>query len=122
MSTLPYVHFIIGGDGPRRRTPEEMRAHYGLHDRVELLGAVDHRDAPSVLTRGHIFLSTSLTEAFGISILEAISWSHCDLHQGRRRGGGAPTPHGASSGGKHAFAHPPGWHGRIINTSFAAGD
>lgn len=82
---FPYVHFIIGGDGPRRRTLEEMRAHYGLHDRVELLGAVDHRDAPSVLTRGHIFLSTSLTEAFGISILEAIS---CGLTVISTRAGG----------------------------------
>lgn len=70
---FPYVHFIIGGDGPKRRALEEMRARYGLHDRVELLGAVEHCDVPAVLTRGHIFLTTSLTEAFCISLIEAIA-------------------------------------------------
>ncbi|RYG51688.1 hypothetical protein EON67_02865 [archaeon] len=42
-----------------------------LHDRVELLGAVSHKNVRDVLTRGHIFLNCSLTEAFCIAILEA---------------------------------------------------
>ena len=42
-----------------------------LGDRVELLGAVRHELVRDVLVRGHIFLNTSLTEAFGIGILEA---------------------------------------------------
>lgn len=67
----PHVHFIIGGDGPKKLLLEEMRERHQLHDRVELLGAVPHKNVRDVLTRGHIFLNCSLTEAFCIAILEA---------------------------------------------------
>ena len=84
---FPYVHFIIGGDGPKRAALEEMRDRHHLQDRVELLGAVQHSDVPRVLTRGHIFLNTSLTEAFCIAILEAVS---CGLTVVSTRVGGVP--------------------------------
>uniref|UniRef100_A0A0G4HPE0 phosphatidylinositol N-acetylglucosaminyltransferase n=1 Tax=Chromera velia CCMP2878 TaxID=1169474 RepID=A0A0G4HPE0_9ALVE len=67
----PNVHFIIGGDGPKRILLEEMRERHRLHDRMELLGAVPHANVCSVLQRGHIFLNASLTEAFCIAIVEA---------------------------------------------------
>ena len=59
---FPYVHFIVGGDGPNRLALEEMRDRHQLQERVELLGAVSHCDVPRILTRGQIFLNTSLTE------------------------------------------------------------
>jgi len=40
---------------------------------VELIGAVPHKEVRNVLIRGHIFLNTSLTEAFCIAIVEAAS-------------------------------------------------
>lgn len=40
---------------------------------MELLGNVNHKDVASVLNRGHIFLNTSITEAFCIAALEAAS-------------------------------------------------
>ena len=42
-----------------------------MHSRVELLGAVPHEKVRDVLNRGQIFLNTSLTETFCLSILEA---------------------------------------------------
>lgn len=39
---FPVVHFIIGGDGPKKLLLEEMIERHQLHDRVELLGAVAH--------------------------------------------------------------------------------
>ena len=84
---FPYVHFIIGGDGPNRTSIEEIIERHHLQGRVELLGAVQHCDVPSVLTRGHIFLNTSLTEAFCIAILEAVS---CGLLVVSTRVGGVP--------------------------------
>ena len=36
------MHFIIGGDGPKKLLLEEMQERHQLHDRVELLGAVSH--------------------------------------------------------------------------------
>ncbi|KAL2925494.1 Phosphatidylinositol N-acetylglucosaminyltransferase subunit A [Bienertia sinuspersici] len=69
----PNVRFIIGGDGPKRVRLEEMREKHSLQDRVEMLGAVPHAQVRSVLISGHIFLNSSLTEAFCIAILEAAS-------------------------------------------------
>ena len=84
---FPYVHFIIGGDGPKRLALDEMVERHQLHERVELLGAVAHSDVPSVLTRAHVFLNTSLTEAFCIAILEAVS---CGLLVVSTKVGGVP--------------------------------
>ncbi|WFD32011.1 phosphatidylinositol N-acetylglucosaminyltransferase [Malassezia sp. CBS 17886] len=65
------ITFVIGGDGPKLVELEQMRERFMLQDRVELVGAVRQRDVRAHLTRGHIFLNTSLTEAFGTSIIEA---------------------------------------------------
>lgn len=65
-----------------------MREKHRLQDRIELLGSIRHSDVLSVcilivpsfyshtsikqvLSRGSIFMNTSLTESFGIAILEA---------------------------------------------------
>ncbi|KAK4840496.1 hypothetical protein QYF36_010258 [Acer negundo] len=52
---------------------EEMREKHSLQDRVKMLGAVPHAQVRSVLISGHIFLNSSLTEAFCIAILESAS-------------------------------------------------
>lgn len=84
---FPNAHFIIGGDGPKKVGLEEMREKHQLHDRVELLGAVGHADVRNVLTRGHIFLNSSLTEAFCIAMVEAAS---CGLYVVATKVGGVP--------------------------------
>lgn len=83
----PKVRFIVGGDGPKRVRLEEMREKHSLQERVEMLGAVPHAQVQSVLVRGHIFLNSSLTEAFCIAILEAAS---CGLLTVSTRVGGVP--------------------------------
>uniref|UniRef100_A0A673TJI5 phosphatidylinositol N-acetylglucosaminyltransferase n=1 Tax=Suricata suricatta TaxID=37032 RepID=A0A673TJI5_SURSU len=67
------LNFLIGGEGPKRIILEEVRERYQLHDRVHLLGALEHKDVRNVLVQGHIFLNTSLTEAFCMAIVEAAS-------------------------------------------------
>lgn len=84
---FPVVHFIIGGDGPKKLLLEEMRERYQLHDRVELLGAVAHQNVRDVLVRGHVFLNCSLTESFCIALLEAAS---CGLFVVSTKVGGVP--------------------------------
>ncbi|XP_042023225.1 phosphatidylinositol N-acetylglucosaminyltransferase subunit A-like [Salvia splendens] len=81
------VRFIVGGDGPKRVRLEEMREKHSLQDRVDMLGAVPHAKVQSVLVTGHIFLNSSLTEAFCIAILEAAS---CGLLTVSTRVGGVP--------------------------------
>ncbi|ADV21782.1 phosphatidylinositol glycan, class A [Cryptococcus gattii E566] len=70
---FPKVRFIVGGDGPKMVELEQMREKYELQGRIELLGRVNPGDVRDVLTKGQIYLSNSLTEAFGISIIEAAS-------------------------------------------------
>uniref|UniRef100_A0A8C5BYE1 phosphatidylinositol N-acetylglucosaminyltransferase n=1 Tax=Gadus morhua TaxID=8049 RepID=A0A8C5BYE1_GADMO len=69
----PDLDFLIGGEGPKRIVLEEVREKYQLHDRVRLLGALEHREVRDVLVQGHIFLNTSLTEAFCMAIVEGAS-------------------------------------------------
>ena len=66
---------------------EQMRENFQLQDRVEMLGHVNHSDVRDVLTRGHIYLNCSLTEAFCIAILEAAS---CGLLVVSTKVGGVP--------------------------------
>ncbi|RDX54762.1 transferase [Lentinus brumalis] len=68
---FPNVRFLIGGDGPKMIDLLQMREKYLLQDRIEMLGPVRHSDVRDVLVQGSIFMNTSLTESFGIAILEA---------------------------------------------------
>ena len=83
----PRLHFIVGGDGPKRYLLHEMMKRHNIPDRVEILGAVPHEDVPALLRRGSIFLNCSLTESFCIAILEAAS---CGLFVVSTRVGGVP--------------------------------
>ena len=66
-----HVHWIVGGDGPKRLDLEQMIEKWKLHDRVDLLGRVEHDKVRDVMVEGHIFVNCSLTEAFCIAIVEA---------------------------------------------------
>jgi phosphatidylinositol glycan class A protein len=86
-SQYPDVHWLIGGDGPKRLDLEQLVERNKLHDRVELLGRVEHSKVRDVLVKGHIFLNCSLTEAFCIAIVEAAS---CGLSVVSTNVGGVP--------------------------------
>ena len=81
------VHFVIGGDGPKRVVLEEVIEVNNLQDRVTLLGSVPHEDVRGVLVKGDIFLNCSLTEAFCMAIVEA---SACGLQVVSTNVGGIP--------------------------------
>lgn len=68
------TYFNIGWVHPGNfRLLEEIRERKGLQDRVTLLGSLEHSQVRNVLTQGHIFLNTSLTEAYCMAIVEAAS-------------------------------------------------
>jgi phosphatidylinositol N-acetylglucosaminyltransferase subunit A len=81
------VNFIIAGDGPKRELLEEIREKNNMQDRIQMLGALEHSDVRDVLSCGHIFLNTSLTEAYCMAIVEACS---VGLHIVSTRVGGVP--------------------------------
>ncbi|XP_050307653.1 phosphatidylinositol N-acetylglucosaminyltransferase subunit A isoform X2 [Anthonomus grandis grandis] len=81
------VQFLIAGDGPKRWLLEEIREKRGLQDRVALLGGLEHSQVRNVLVKGDIFLNTSLTEAYCMAIVEAVS---CGLKVVSTKVGGIP--------------------------------
>jgi phosphatidylinositol glycan class A protein len=83
----PHTHWVIGGDGPKLLDLLQMVERSKLHDRVELLGRVEHAEVCRVLRRGQIFLNCSLTEAFCIALIEAAS---CGLAVVSTNVGGVP--------------------------------
>ncbi|KAK0214639.1 hypothetical protein EDD85DRAFT_782801, partial [Armillaria nabsnona] len=70
-SAFPNIRFVVGGDGPKLIDLLQMREKHNIQDRIELLGLIRPNDVRSVFMRGAMFLNTSLTESFGIAILEA---------------------------------------------------
>ncbi|ODN95236.1 phosphatidylinositol glycan, class A [Cryptococcus wingfieldii CBS 7118] len=84
---FPKAHFLIGGDGPKMVELLQMVEKHQLQSRVTLLGRVLPGEVEGVLRRGQIFLGTSLTEAFGISLIEAAS---CGLFVVGTKVGGVP--------------------------------
>ena len=69
----PEVSFVIVGDGPKRELLEYVIREKKIERQVKLLGNLPHEDVISVLEEGNVFLNLSLTEAFGMAMLEAAS-------------------------------------------------
>jgi len=63
------AQLIIGGSGPERDALLKLRDELGLQDDVEFAGWID--DTQRFLDRGDIYVLSSRTESFGISLLEA---------------------------------------------------
>ncbi|MBW0489731.1 hypothetical protein O181_029446 [Austropuccinia psidii MF-1] len=68
------LRFLIGGSGPKSIELEQMREKHQAvikPDQVELLGPIRADQVRDLLIKGDIFLNASLTEAFGMTLLEA---------------------------------------------------
>lgn len=65
-----YVLKIVG-QGSLESFIEKHIKIQGMEDKIQLLGPLDHSKIPFVLNSSDIFINTSLTESFCISILEA---------------------------------------------------
>lgn len=72
---MPGVHFAIAGDGPKRAEVEALACDLGIGQRVHFLGRVDHQQKIEILSALDVFAfpSTEITEAFGISQVEAMA-------------------------------------------------
>lgn len=91
----PNLRFIIAGSGPKAidleqtldSLPQQLVYTPSGQARVTLLGSIRHEEVRDVMVRGHLLLSTSLTEAFGTVLVEAAS---CGLMVVATRVGGVP--------------------------------
>jgi len=67
----PNARLLLAGEGPDRGIIEETIERLGLGDAVNLLG---HRnDVPALLDIADVYVSASVTEGFGLAVLEAMA-------------------------------------------------
>ncbi|KAI5190678.1 phosphatidylinositol N-acetylglucosaminyltransferase subunit A [Nematocida minor] len=71
------IRIVIAGDGEKKELLEQTVEKYHLKGRVKFLGGVHPSEVKNILNRSNLFLNTSLTDAFCISIIEA---SACGLY------------------------------------------
>jgi glycosyltransferase involved in cell wall biosynthesis len=69
----PRYRIIIVGDGPKKDEIEQKIDENDLHRSVTMLGEKTYKEIPDIMRKGDIFLNTSLTETFCMTILEAAS-------------------------------------------------
>ncbi|MCC2980798.1 glycosyltransferase [Sphingomonas sp. IC4-52] len=74
IARLPGVHLAIGGKGPYQAEMRALAIELMIADRVHFIGEISHRDKLKLLSAIDVFAfpSTEITEAFGISQLEAM--------------------------------------------------
>lgn len=71
VASHPDVQFLIVGDGALRPELESRTATLGLTDRVRFVGA--RPDVPELLAAMDIFVFPSVSEGFGIAVVEAMA-------------------------------------------------
>jgi len=64
---------LIAGDGEQQQQMQQYIVENGLCDYVEMMGFCT--DIPAVLRRGHVYISSSQSEALSFSVLEAMAES-----------------------------------------------
>jgi teichuronic acid biosynthesis glycosyltransferase TuaC len=69
----PELRYRIVGDGPEREPLQALAARLGVADRVQLLGALPHKEAVAEAEGASVFVLPSVFEAFGVSYIEAMA-------------------------------------------------
>jgi glycosyltransferase involved in cell wall biosynthesis len=67
------VQLEIVGEGPTRTEVAERIEQHGLGSRVHLIGRLDGSDLIAAYDRADLFVMTSLSESFGIVLIEAMA-------------------------------------------------
>jgi phosphatidylinositol alpha-1,6-mannosyltransferase len=85
LARVPDAFYVIVGDGPERKTFEQLARDMGLADKVLLAGPVSDELLPSYYENCDLFVLPSTREGFGIVFLEAML--HGKACIGARAGG-----------------------------------
>lgn len=67
-----HVRLLILGDGPSRADLEALVSSLAINDRVRFEGLVNYDKIPSYLSMCDVFVTASVTETFGMSVVEAM--------------------------------------------------
>lgn len=104
MSLLPdHVEAVIVGDGPERRSLEQLAAQLGVSSRTQFLGARPNAEMPGLLSSADLAVFPSLMEATSVAALECMA---CEVPVAASRVGGLPEIVDDSVGGLFEPADP----------------
>jgi len=67
------VTLRIGGDGPLRQRLESEAAALGVQNQVVFLGQLTREQVRDELRRGHVHVSCSVVESFGVTLVESMA-------------------------------------------------
>jgi glycosyltransferase involved in cell wall biosynthesis len=65
--------FTLAGGGPLEEPLRDQAERLGIADRVRFVGFVDQGDLPALYAQHDVFVLPSLTETFGVVVLEAMA-------------------------------------------------
>lgn len=63
----------IGGNGPERRTLEELAKSLGVTDQIQFLGKLTREEVMQEMTNADVFVLPSHFETFGVVVVEALA-------------------------------------------------
>ena len=70
---IPNARLVLAGDGFEKPRLKAMAKELGIENQVEFLGPVPFTQMPDLFRRCTIFCLPTLAEAFGLSVLQAMS-------------------------------------------------
>jgi L-malate glycosyltransferase len=65
------LRLVIAGEGSLRKTLESVAKYLGIEKQVTFLGLIANSRVPELLTTFSVFCALSLSESFGVAVLEA---------------------------------------------------
>ncbi|HBI02822.1 MAG TPA: polysaccharide pyruvyl transferase CsaB [Paenibacillaceae bacterium] len=68
---IPNLHWLAVGDGPEREVLEQLARSKGIEENVHFIGF--RKDVPRCLKALDVYVSTSYSEGFGLSVIEAMA-------------------------------------------------
>lgn len=72
LEKIPDARFLVVGDGNLKGSLEKFSHHLGLDGKVIFTGFVPEKDIASYYSASDVFVSPSLYEPFGITVLESL--------------------------------------------------
>jgi glycosyltransferase involved in cell wall biosynthesis len=73
LKQFPEAQFLIGGDGMQRDYLKDMARSLGVLEHTRFLGNLPHHKLPEYLVLADVYVSTSLSDSFSLSLAEAMS-------------------------------------------------
>ena len=70
---IPDAKFLIVGDGPSKKSLEELTEKLGLQDKVIFKGVVPRDEVPKYYNIADLFVNASVTETQGLTFIEAMA-------------------------------------------------